>query len=276
MMIDKTYVQSLIDKNIHMDEVDASEQELIVDNYMLAGEPVKIKGLAADWNTNLWTLDFFKEQKGELSFPVKRKDAAGTKDEQKEMQLKDYIPYMQENEKNPDDNPYYLNTSFHPTEDLLQDYTLPDYFTCRFNNFRNDPDRSTLSWIYLAPTNSVTGLHIDTIASSAWNLVISGRKFWVFYPPEQNPLLYGGAVNPFAPDFNKHELYKKANPVVCVQNPGEIIFTPSGWYHAVLNLKMGVSLTENFINQYNIEKVKAYCDAVGIPTAQLYEQFTQS
>jgi len=276
MLIDKTYVQSLIDTHIHMDEVEAAEQDMIIDNYIVAEEPVKIKGLSAGWRTHTWTLDFFRDKKGELSFPVKRKDIAGAKDEQKEMKLKDYIPYMLENEKAPDENPYYLNTSFHPTADLLQDYTVPEYFECRFNNFRNDPERSTLSWIYLAPTNSVTGLHIDTIASSAWNLVISGQKFWVFYPPEQNPLLYGGAVNPFAPDFTKHELYKKARPVVCVQNPGETIFTPSGWYHAVLNLKMGVSLTENFINRYNIEKVKAYCDSVGIPTAQLYDQFKNS
>lgn len=268
-MIDKNYVESLIANHIHMDEVDASEQNLIVDNYMRLSEPVKIKGLSAGWQTDRWTLDFFKEQKGELSFPVKRRNIAGAKDDQKEMKLCDYIPYMQANEQNPDDNPYYLNTSFHPTEDLLPDYQVPEYFTCRFNNFRNDPDRSTLSWIYLAPTNSVTGLHIDTIASSAWNLVISGRKFWVFYPPEQNRFLYGGAVNPFAPDFTKYELYRNATPMVCVQDPGETIFTPSGWYHAVLNLKMGVSLTENFINQYNIEKVKAYCDSAGIPTEGL-------
>lgn len=276
MLIDKTYVQSLIDNNIHMDEVEASEKQMIIDNYILAHEPVKILGLAADWKTSRWTLDFFKEQKGALNFPVTRKNADNLKDEQKEMKLSEYIPYMFENEKAPVENPYYLNTSFHPTEDLLPDYKVPEYFECRFNNFRNDPDRSTLSWIYLAPTNSVTGLHIDTIASSAWNLVISGRKFWVFYPPEQNPYLYGGAVNPFAPDLKKHELYKKASPIICVQNPGETIFTPSGWYHAVLNLKMGVSLTENFINQYNIEKVKAYCDSVGIPTAQLYEQFKKN
>lgn len=274
-MIDKTYVQQLIDNNVHLDELEASEQHLIVENYVRVHEPVKIKGLATGWQTHNWTLDFFKVQKGELRFPVRRKDATGGKDEQKEMQLKDYIPYLLENEKMPEENPFYLNTSFHPTQDLLKDYMVPSYFECRFNNFRNDPERSTLSWIYLAPTNSVTGLHIDTIASSAWNLVIYGKKFWVFYPPEQNPFLYGGAVNPFAPDFVKHELYKNANPMVCVQEPGETIYTPSGWYHAVLNLKMGVSLTENFINQYNIEKVKAYCDSVGIPTTQLYEQFKQ-
>jgi hypothetical protein len=61
--------------------------------------------------------------------------------------------------------------------------------------------------------------------------------------------------------------------MVCVQNPGDIIFTPSGWYHAVCNLEMGVSLTENFINSSNIELVKAHCDSLGIPTEEMYEAY---
>lgn len=272
-MIDKAYVQQLIDENIQLDEVEVTEEDFLLEHYISTSTPVKIKGLADDWKTDRWTLDFFKEKMGHLKFPVRHRNTTNQKDEEKEMTLAEYIPYVQDNEKEPEESPYYLNTTFGPSNDLLTDYNVPDYFKCAFNNFREIPDKTTLSWIYIAPTNSVTGLHIDTIASSAWNLVISGKKFWVFYPIDQNPLLYGGEVNPFAPDFDKHPLYKKADPMICVQNPGEVIFTPSGWYHAVLNLNMGVSLTENFINEYNIEMVKAYCDSVGIPTEELYKQF---
>ncbi len=269
MMIDRAYVQQLIDENIQLDEVEVTEEDFLLEEYINQSVPVKIKGLADDWKTDRWTLDFFKEKLGHLKFPVRQQN------EEREMSLAEYIPYMKENEKNPSDSPFYLNTTFGPTDDLLDDYEVPHYFKCGFNNFRDIPDKTTLSWIYLAPTNSVTGLHIDTIASSAWNLVISGKKFWVFYPTDQNPLLYGGKVNPFAPDYDKYPLYRKADPMICVQNPGDVIFTPSGWYHAVLNMEMGVSLTENFINEHNIELVKAYCDLVGIPTDGLYEQFKQ-
>lgn len=272
-MKDLKYINQLITENIHLDEVEASESDLIIEHFIAEHLPVKVKGLAEDWKTNEWTLDFFKENKGDLRFPVRRKNMQDQKDEEKEMALKEYIQYMLEVERQPVENPYYLNTTFSPTVDMLDDYQVPDYFKCYFDNFRNIPDKTTLSWIYLAPKYSITGLHIDVIESSAWNLVISGKKFWVFYPKEQNPYLYAGAVNPFAPDTNKHPLYQKAEPMVCVQNPGEIIFTPSGWYHAVLNLETGISLTENFINEYNIDAVRSYCKAVGIDTGNLEQLY---
>lgn len=38
--------------------------------------------------------------------------------------------------------------------------------------------------------------------------------------------------------------------------PGETVFTPRGWWHAVLNEEGGVSLTENFINEISYDIVE--------------------
>ena len=43
-----------------------------------------------------------------------------------------------------------------------------------------------------------------------------------------------------------------ARPLQCVQNPGEIVFVPSGYWHAVLNTAPSVAVTENFASEVNI------------------------
>jgi oxalate decarboxylase/phosphoglucose isomerase-like protein (cupin superfamily) len=44
--------------------------------------------------------------------------------------------------------------------------------------------------------------------------------------------------------------------IECVQLPGEVIFIPHGWIHAVLNLELSVAWTQNFASPANALAVR--------------------
>jgi ribosomal protein L16 Arg81 hydroxylase len=60
----------------------------------------------------------------------------------------------------------------------------------------------------------------------------------------------------------------------CVQEPGDIVFIPSGWWHQVRNEEPGIAVTENFVNATNAKAVGAYLAATQPPEVMtLFGQF---
>ena len=47
-------------------------------------------------------------------------------------------------------------------------------------------------------------------------------------------------------------------PMDAVQGPGEIMFVPDGWWHAVLNLDHTVAVTQNYVSSARFDKVGWY------------------
>eukprot|EP00501_MAST-03F_sp_TOSAG23-6_P000235 GSMAST32.ASY1.ANO1.240.1 assembled CDS len=85
-----------------------------------------------------------------------------------------------------------------------------------------------------------------------WSDENVGLQDWGTTSPlsaEEHPFQY---FNNTLPNLNG-----KDRPLLCTQRPGELIFLPTGWWHAVLNTQDTVAITENFVSKTNINDVMA-------------------
>ena len=238
---------------VHVDKVSNLDSHEFYTKYGFESKPVLIKDLMQGWNAaSDWATAAFEKRIGNVEHVGTR---VNDKKDKKLFKLSDYFQYMKECN---DPYPYYLlDCKFHIGTDMMNDYAVPDYFRSCLDILGDKiPTRFKLSSIFIGATNTFSDLHLDIYNTSAWNGVITGRKFWLFYPPGNGQYLYNGLVNPFEPDHEKYPDFAKAKPIICIQHPGEVVFTPSGWWHAVFNEVGGISLTENFINETNFETVK--------------------
>ncbi|MCF2825938.1 MULTISPECIES: cupin-like domain-containing protein [unclassified Pseudoalteromonas] len=222
-------------------------------------QPFIIRGGAANWVARTkWTWEFFKRNYGHHSIKVYR---SSNDQDNRYMSLAEYIDYITSSDEK---DPYYASAwqfSLYFKE-LVDDYQVDDYFSCIIRNRIDDDllhDQAALlllRWIYMGPKNSGSRMHLDIASTHAWNAVISGRKEWVFYGPEEAEKVGFGQVNAVEPDLDRYPMFHEAKGVHCIQNPGDVIFTPCTHYHQIRNLEAGISITENFVNATNCNEVK--------------------
>lgn len=193
-----------------------------------------------------WDWQFFADQYGERPIIVYQ---TGNRNNYQTMLFKEYIDYIHTTQ---DEHPWYLLDWFvdRNCPELRKDYIVPDYLHSWTDQFPKKFRPKFLAF-YIGPQHSASPLHIDILSTNAWNAVFRGKKLWVFFSPQQAKFIYHGKVNPFKPNFEKYPLYQQAQGFYAIQEAGDLIFTPSNWWHAVLNVEHTISLTDNFVNSSN-------------------------
>ena len=123
-------------------------------------------------------------------------------------------------------------------------------------------------WLIIGPERSGSTFHKDPNATSAWNAVIRGSKYWIMFPSSSNspppPGVYISAdqsevTSPLsiAEWLLGFHAEARATPGckegICSE--GEVLHVPSGWYHLVLNLEPSIAITQNFVPRRRVGAV---------------------
>lgn len=203
-----------------------------------------------------WTVGSLLARYGKTKFRAEAVDWA----------MRTYGDYMADNS---DESPLYLfDRSFvskmglsvgSPETTPDASYWPPACFAEDFFSVLGD-DRPDHQWLIIGPERSGSKFHKDPNATSAWNAVLRGPKYWIMFP--------SGAKQPSPPGvFVSDDQSEVTSPLSiaewllgfhadarrtpgCVEGicgEGEILHVPSGWWHLVVNLEPSIAITQNFV-----------------------------
>ena len=155
-------------------------------------------------------------------------------------------------------------------------YRVPSYFSEDLFRLVGERRRPPYRWFLIGPQRSGTCVHIDPLATSAWNTLIKGQKRWILFPPHVPKSVVKGkglvrkqeddeAIHYFmtivprikaaAKECGNCGKYKDFECYEFTQGEGETVFIPNGWWHAVLNLTDTIGVTQNFCSSRNFNQV---------------------
>lgn len=125
------------------------------------------------------------------------------------------------------------------------------------------PDRR---WLIVGPARSGSTFHKDPNATSAWNAVLTGAKYWLLFPTAPPGIILSEdnseitsplSIAEYLLSF--HELARSTPGCIeAVCDAGEVLYVPSGWFHLVLNLEEGVAVTQNFVPRRMVSDVLGF------------------
>jgi hypothetical protein len=133
---------------------------------------------------------------------------------------------------------------------------------------QNRPDDK---WLIVGPARSGSTFHKDPNATSAWNAVLRGTKYWIMFPStassppppgvyvseDQSEVTSPLSIAEWLLGFHA-EARKTPGCVEGVCREGEVLHVPSGWWHLVVNLDASIAITQNFVPRNHLAGVLSF------------------
>ncbi len=212
-------------------------------------KPLIIRGAARNWPAIEWSFESLGGVCGDHVVTIESYDA-GEESYWEQMNRHKrtlfFDDYLSELQHRPDPK-WSLRENYeiffaHP--ELKADFRVEQLFP--------NVTREWFYYLWCGPEGYVTGLHADDLENNIL-IQIRGEKIFKFYHPDDTEFLYlesdalcDGAyyslADPFSPDPERFPAMTKATEYTAIVGPGDIIYIPGFWWHAVKSLSPVISV----------------------------------
>lgn len=221
------------------------------ERFVVPETPVILTRMIDDWPAlERWTPAYFKQRFGDVEVDVELLEKARPGENAsylesmvtRSMTIADYI------DRASDRSDGSIYAAQQPLRTLLPD-AVSDIRPIPYLSRLLCRAAGTSELIWIGSRGCASGLHFDKAHN--FNIQLHGRKKWVIFPREQQPLLYVPSTLPKShfspidfeqPDYARFPRYQRATPIEFDVLPGETLFLPVGWVHHVRTLEFSIGL----------------------------------
>jgi hypothetical protein len=230
-------------------------------DYLIPNKPVILTGCMDNWPAlSKWTPEFFKREYGIAPVTV----------EGQKVPLGDFIDLVVASSRE-HPSPYLKDAVVRNLgPELMKDiepfceYSFPNWLPGFYlvKKLRNMLNAAQIELFIGGKGTKLGEIHYDFIHAHTVLCQIYGRKAFTVFAPEDAPYLYASGVQAAIKDLDavdreRFPLFERATPISFVQEPGEIAFLPSGWWHTTRLLTASIAVGNNFANASNWGAVSA-------------------
>jgi ribosomal protein L16 Arg81 hydroxylase len=213
--------------------------------YLIPQKPVLLKGLANLQPTGeKWTIDWFKQEMGDLKVGVFDDTKIShtystTVNPDLKVPFSKFLDILASNK--PSNLRMFRWDLYKQNPALKKDFSCPKYF--------NKGIMKSFGFMFLGPKDTGVRLHYDVDYSNVLLTQIYGRKRILLFAPDQTKYLYQVPFNTHSLadfgdiDFEKWPGLKKVKGYEIVQEQGDGLFMPSGYWHYNTYLDGGISVS---------------------------------
>ena len=226
--------------------------------YLIPQKPVLIKGLANQQPAGeKWTIDRFKQEMGDIEVGVFddnniQHTYSTTVNPDFKMPFQEFLDTIAKDE--PTSIRMFRYDLYKHFPMLKKDFSCPSYF--------NKGIMKSFGFMFLGGKDTGVRVHYDVDNSNVLLTQIYGRKRVVLFAPDQGKYIYQVPYNTHSLadldniDFEKWPGLEKVQGYEVVQEAGDGIFMPSGYWHHNTYLVGGISVSYRMLARNQLTLLK--------------------